>query len=148
MNVKYIHTSVFAGILGLFLTASEANEVDIQVSEAWIPEAPPMVPTMAGYFKLDNLSDTPIVLVSISSPSFKRVELHRTEIIEGMARMKPQDRVAVPANGTLLFKPGSYHLMLKEPVETLFEGDTVRLQFQFDHGQKLDVTARVKKVVP
>ena len=34
MNVKYIYVTVFTGILGLFLTVSEADEVDIAAKHA------------------------------------------------------------------------------------------------------------------
>ena len=148
MNAKYIGVLVHTGILGLFLSISEAIEVDIRVSDAWIPEAPPVATTMAGYLRLDNKSDNTVTLVDVSSPSFAAVELHRSEVVEGMARMVHQERLDVPAHETLLLEPGSYHLMLMKPVDPLNEGDTIQLRLHFDHGQTLYVTALVKKRLP
>ena len=61
-----------------------------------------------------------IIIVGASSPQFEMVEIHRTEIVDGMARMIPQDRLPVPAGGSVTLEPGGLHLMLiqaKQPLQ-------------------------------
>jgi len=145
INKNKVCAKLIIGIMALLLFAIEAAEIDVQISEAWIPEAPPVVTTMAGYFKLRNGSNQTVTLVGVSSPAFGKVELHRTEINDGVARMVRQERIDVPSNETFSLEPGSFHLMLMKPVKPLTEGDAVQLQLQLENGAQLDFTAMVKK---
>jgi hypothetical protein len=72
------------------------------------------------------------------------VELHRTVTREGVARMVPQERIQVPPGGGVALEPGSYHLMLMEPVAPLAPGDPVVLELRMADGEVLRTTARVR----
>jgi periplasmic copper chaperone A len=105
---------------------------DIAVHDAWVRAAPPGATVLAAYLTIDNHSASAQALSGASSPQFERVEIHRTEIKNGVASMSAQPRVAIPAHGTLSFAPDGYHLMLIGPRKALHTGDHVELRMQFD----------------
>ena len=145
MKVQFFFTLLVTLFLGLSHSVFANQQTSIEISGAWIREAPPVAVAMAGYFKLKNASDSTITLIGFSSASFDKIELHRTELIGSVTKMVRQDRLAVPPDGVLLLEPGSYHLMLMRPFESLKEGDFVQIQIQLDSGQSLNMSAMVRK---
>jgi copper(I)-binding protein len=117
----------------------------LQVNEAWIREAPPNAMALAGYLTVNNSGTEDRQLVAVSSVDFKRVELHRSELVDGVARMIPQDRMPIPAAGRLELKPGDYHLMLMHPRRSLKVGDQVNAILSFDNERQLTAVFTVKK---
>ncbi len=117
---------------------------DVVISNAWVPEAPPVARVMAGYMTLKNTTDKDINITAVSSPDFKNVEMHRTETKDGMARMVEQKSLALPANGETIFKPGGLHLMLINPKRKLARGDSVTLMITADKKQ-ITLKAQIKE---
>ena len=105
---------------------------DIVVHDVWVRAAPPGATVLAAYLNIDNRSASAQALSGASSPQFDSVEIHRTEIKNGVASMSAQPRVAIPAHGSLSFEPNGYHLMLIGPHKALHAGDHVELHVQFD----------------
>jgi periplasmic copper chaperone A len=116
----------------------------ITVTGAWVAEAPPGVQVMAGYLKIVNDGAATAVLVGATSPDFERVELHRTVIRNGVARMLHESRLPIPAHAAVVFEPGGRHLMLIGPRRALKAGDRVPLTLQFADGAVLHSTAEVR----
>jgi len=127
-------------LIGPSLVTADAA---LTVSEPWIREAPPTASVMAGYMTLVNGSDTPVTVISISSPDFKGAEIHRTVVNEGVARMLPVSQLEIPANSPLKLEPGGLHLMLFEPQRPLPAGATVTLIIHRSNGSKVSTTATV-----
>lgn len=118
----------------------------LRVLAARVAEAPPVVGMHAGYFKIDNGTVAPVTLTRVSSPDFARVELHRSIIEDGVARMVASGPVTVAAHSSMTFKPGGYHLMLFTAVRTLHAGDSVTLRFHFAHGTSVEVQADIVRM--
>ena len=91
-----------------------------------------------------NVSDKPVALTAASSSRFGKVELHKSEMHDGMMKMVPQKQMEVPAGGTLTLKPGSYHLMLMKPKSVPQVGELVDLELRFDSGLTLHIKALVR----
>ena len=146
MNLNDKFVFLFAGLyLSFACNAIAAGESAFQIENPWVREAPPMASMLAGYLQIKNSTDSVAMLIGVSSPEFRKVEVHRTEVVNGFARMVRQERIEVPANGMLVFEPGSYHLMLMMPTTPLSAGDTVSFRFEFEGERSLDVTAPVKR---
>ncbi len=133
--------------MALLLSASLAVAAETQtlVSDAWVREAPPGASMLAGYLTIENPSDEDLVLVDVSSPRFARVMMHRSEMVDGMARMIHEESITIPAHGKTEFKPGSYHLMMPAPDLRLTTGDPVPFVLRFANGEQLEVSAEVRK---
>lgn len=122
--------------------ADDSQELVIQ--NAWIREAPPGVSSLAGYLELTNNSRETVVLQTVTSEIFERVELHRTRIEGDMARMEHKSELTLSPGQTVRFKPGDYHLMMFNPSRPLRAGDKVRLNFLFKDLPTREVEASVR----
>lgn len=132
-------------LLLLFTARLAAAGDGLQVNDAWVREAPPGASMMAAYLEIDNPTDRNVALVGVDSPAFAHVMLHRTVEVDGVARMLHQDRIEVPAHGSVTLAPGGYHLMMPAPQTRLVVGDKVELVLHFDDDSRLQVTAEVRK---
>lgn len=130
-------------LFSCFIFANENRNIDI--SDAWISEAPPGVSILAAYARIQNTSSESQTLISITSPTFSKVELHLSKIIDGMARMQKQSLLIITAETTVELSPGTYHLMLFNPQTPLKVGDKANIIFTFADGESTSVEAMVKK---
>ncbi len=122
-----------------------ATAGELRVVSPWIREAPPTAQVLAGFAMLHNGSSRERRLVAIESEDFERVEMHRTLIEDGVARMLPQASLVIPANGRLSLEPGGHHLMLIGPRRALTEGDRVTLSLRFADGETLPAAFEVRR---
>lgn len=143
---------VQAGLIGLivfstfFHTPVLHAQTAISVNDAWVNQAPPIAKVTAGFFKASNSSDKPVSIIKITSPEFKNVEMHKSTISEGMARMEMQSSVEIPANSHIMFKPGGYHLMLFQPKQKYKLGDIVKLSIHLSDGTVTDAHAEIRQM--
>jgi copper(I)-binding protein len=130
--------------LALFALPALAAET-LSVTNAWVREAPPGMQMLAGYMTIHNAGAKERKLVAAQSPDFGNIELHRSMVENGMAKMIPQKFMPVPAHGMLHIAPGGYHLMLMKPKRQLKAGDKVPFTLRFADGETLKITATVKR---
>lgn len=144
---------MYKTILFIFLTllivACNQNSTDtIHVSDAWVREAPPNVSMLAGYANITNNSDEDRIITSAKSKQFKMVEVHKTIVEDGVAKMRRQNNLIIRAGKTLKLKPGSYHLMLMHPQSALKLNDEVNVTITLKNGdesEEIDVVLPVLK---
>ncbi len=127
---------------GAFYGSAHAEALN--VSNAWVREAPPTSAVNAAYMQLANPGATQRVITGARSAQFERVEIHRTEIVDGMARMTPQDKLPVPANGSVTLEPNGLHLMLIQAKQPLRAGDHVMIDLQLEDGASVTAHAEVR----
>lgn len=132
-------------MLALTPVPAASEEAGVSVGDAWVREAPPSMTMMAGYMELRNTTSRPQVLVAARSPGFESVMIHRTIVKDGIASMVHAPQIELAANASLVFAPGSYHLMLMNPKRTLRAGDRVVINLQFRGGLVLPATFEVRK---
>jgi len=124
---------LFAIFVALLSSMANAGE-NPDISRAWIREAPPGAPMLAGYLCLDNTGNKAVTLTGVESPAFSHISIHRTETIDGMARMQRQSEVIIPAGKQVCLEPGGLHLMMPAPEQRLVAGDQLELILQFSDG--------------
>lgn len=139
--MKYFFTAVVA--FAIHITSAWAG--DLQVQDAWVRHAPPVIKQHAGYFTLHNTGTKPRSLISVSSKSYQHAMLHASKTENGIATMQHLAQVTIPAGGKVMFAPGGLHVMLMQPVSPLQVGDHVPLVLTFANGETLPVMAMVKK---
>ncbi len=100
---------------------------------------------MGGFMTLHNNDDQDRYLVAASSPAFTVVELHCTEMVDGMATMIHQSQIRIPAHGQTIFKPMDYHLMMIKPRQMLKDGDRVPVTLSFKNGDSEQLRFLVKR---
>ncbi len=132
--------------LGLLLSGAVLAEGSaIEVTDAWVREAPPGAAMLAAYMKIHNTGAAERILTSVESTSFKHVMLHESTVIDGIAKMLHQDNLKIPAGGNLILQPGSFHLMMPAPDIDLQLGQYVEFSLQLKNGETIAVKAIVKR---
>jgi periplasmic copper chaperone A len=114
-----------------------------EITGAWVRPVPPTARMTAGYLTLHNPGPRELVIVGAESPSFGSIELHGTETVDGVARMRHQERVVVPAGESVRFEPGGLHLMLMEPVDGIPTTGAFEMSLLLESGERLEYTAAV-----
>ncbi len=132
-------------LLGLSLLASAgfASAAEMDVRDPWVALAPPGAHATAAFMELENSGEEAVDVVSADADGFKKVELHESINEDGMHRMIEQERITVPAGGTVRLAPGGYHVMLIGPQRSLEEGETVLVELGLGDGSRIDVEATV-----
>ncbi len=118
---------------------------EVQVEDAWVREAPPGARMLAAYLTLKNPGDEDRVLVEVHSLAFKHVMLHKSEVVDGVARMIHMDEILIPAGGSVALQPGGLHLMMPAPEPGLRVGDKVEFVLIFADDSRVEVEAEVRK---
>ncbi len=125
-------------VVGLSLFAC-SKQPPLVASDVVINEALPGQMMTAGYLTLRNNSDAAIRISSVSSPEFGAVEMHETQISDGIARMRAVDELVVAPQSSVKFERGGLHLMLMRP-----SGDrNVSLNFYQGDALLLSITTPV-----
>jgi copper(I)-binding protein len=121
-------------------------ETELVVTDAWIREAPPGTTVLAGYLKITNRGTSHATVSGVSADDFGSIEIHRTVMENGVARMLSARQLEIPAGESFILEPGGYHLMLFDPARPLVAGDTVELLLQIRNGACLAVNAPVARM--
>ena len=114
------------------LAALPAFAGELTVTNAWSRTTPPGVTVGVAYFTLKNDTGKSDRLLKISSPSRQRSQVHRTEILDGIARMREVAVLHVDAGQTLEFAPNGMHVMLMGLKKPLVEGKTFEIELLFE----------------
>ncbi|WP_244107574.1 copper chaperone PCu(A)C [Burkholderia anthina] len=120
-----------------------AASTSMMVSDCWIRSMPGDTPS-GGYFKLMNMSDKPVDLVGVSTDAFGMSMLHETQSSGSTSKMVMVDKASVPANGTLAFAPGGYHVMFEKAKKPLTVGSSIPVTFRFSDGESVEAQCAVK----
>lgn len=123
-----------AGLL-LSVTALAAGESDLAFDAAWIRPLPPGMKMTAGFGQLRNTGTEAIELTAFASPEFGDISLHRTEVVDGMSRMREVVSLSIAAGETTELAPGGYHLMLMMPAGPISEGQTITVDVTTGDGR-------------
>lgn len=126
----------------LLLAACQPHSADPHVEKAWVRLAAVPGQPSAAYFTLEG-GDKAESLVKVESALADRAELHQSMTgTQGMMTMKPLENVAVPAGGTVAFKPGGRHVMLYGLDKVVQPGVAVPLRFVFADGKTASTEAK------
>ncbi|MFI4967742.1 MAG: copper chaperone PCu(A)C [Gammaproteobacteria bacterium] len=142
------HSLLLLLMVAVLLPLANAAGPSVRASLVWIRQAPPGIAVLAGYFTLQNLTDQPLTLTAVESRDFGSVEMHRSFIKDGVEEMEPVPSIAIPAHGSIEFKPGGYHLMMMQPKKNLFAGDMAEVTLSFSDGSQLAILAPVRHDPP
>ena len=96
----------------------------------------------AGYASLTVRGDRG-ALLSVTSPSAGRIEMHETMRAGTMTSMRPLERIPVRDGEILRFTPGGRHLMIFDLDRRVAAGGRVGLDFHFERGGPETIAAEV-----
>ena len=136
--------SLFTWTIVALLATLPALAGTLTVTNAWSRSTPPVAKVGVVYFTLKNDTGKSDRLLKLSTPVANKVEVHRTEVLDGIARMREVAVLHVDAGQTLEFKPGGMHVMLIGLKKPLVEGTSYELELLFEVAgpRKLKVDVR------
>ena len=106
---------------------------------------PPGMKMTAGFGRLHNSDSEALEISAYSSPSFGDVSLHRTELVDGVSKMREVGALVIDPNGEVVLEPGGYHLMLMMPTGDIQPGQVVRLEMDSADGRRFSFDMRVER---
>jgi copper(I)-binding protein len=115
---------------------------ELTVRDAHVVPSPAGTGPAGGFLVIENGSDHERSLLGASTPACGRVELHRSWLEGGVARLASVEAAAIPAGGELRLEPGGHHLMLFDC--ELPAAGTVTLRPELDGGEAREVAAEVR----
>ena len=136
--------SLFASAIVVMLASLPAFAGGLTITNAWSRSTPPGVTVGVVYFKLTNDTGKSDRLLKLSTPVASKVQVHRTETLDGIARMREVAVLHVDAGQTLEFAPNGMHLMLMGLKKPLVAGQRFDLELLFEVGgpRKVEVLVR------
>lgn len=123
--------------------ADQATAIEVT---GYAREMPPGAPMGAAYLNLRELGGRARVLerVELAAHPQGRVELHTTEEVAGVSRMRALKELTLPAGGTIEMRPGATHLMVRGVA--LKAGQFLSLRLVFADGSTREVTLPVQRL--
>jgi copper(I)-binding protein len=137
-------TALVAAALACALAALPAFAGELAVTGAWSRATPPVAKVGVVYFTLRNGTKKSDRLLKLSTPVAAKAEVHRTEVQDGIARMREVAVLHVGAGETVEFKPGGMHVMLTGLRRPLAGGTTYELELLFEVAGPRKVTVTVR----
>ncbi|WP_066959184.1 copper chaperone PCu(A)C [Microbulbifer sp. Q7] len=153
LRVRYCVLSVLFVALAGGVVAAENTRLHAQVTAeapsdklaaeveaaGYALEMPPGAPMGAAYVALRNLSANERVLARVELPAHPagKIEMHTTQEVDGVSRMRPLKKIALPGHGTIEMRPGATHLMVHGV--TLKAGELLPLRLVFADGTTRDM---------
>jgi copper(I)-binding protein len=137
--------SLVALALAATLAAVPVFAGGLSVTNAWSRATPPGVTVGVAYFTLKNDTGNTDRLLKISSPVASKLQVHRTEVLDGIARMREVAVLHVDAGQVLEFAPNGMHVMLTGLKQPLVEGKTFEIEMLFELAGPRKVKVPVRK---
>ena len=129
-------------LLATLAGCNSGSQSSRSVSNAWIRLPAVAGQPAAGYAVISATPDH-IALVSVTSPSARRIEIHETMTHGTMAGMRKLDRIDMAKEREVAFEPGGRHLMLFDVDPALKAGDKADLVFHYENGETSTLPARI-----
>jgi copper(I)-binding protein len=125
--------------------AHEVKAGSLTLNHPWVRATPTGATVGGGYVEIVNAGNEPDRLLGGSAPFAARVEIHEMKVTDGIMTMREvPGGLEIPAGGTLVLKPGSFHLMFMELTEPLQADMMVDGMLTFEKAGDVPVTFMVE----
>ncbi len=128
--------AAIALLTGLLLTVGACSlESEVLIDNARVRALIPGQDKTVAYMDVTNRTRSTVTLVSASAEPVRAIEIHVTQMDDGVMRMRRLEGVEIAAGETIRFEPGGRHLMLfgvksldtRLPVQLTFADGTLRV---------------------
>jgi copper(I)-binding protein len=140
MKAAVLVTALVAVSLGCRIACAAERPF---ANDAWARATPPGIAVGAAYLTITGGSadDT---LIGARLDGVGRIEFHQTVTADGVARMRPATKLAVPARERVAFAPGGRHLMLIDLARPLAAGEKRTLVLVLERAGEISVELDVR----
>ena len=120
---------------------------DLVIEHPWSRATPPGARIGVGYATITNNGAEPDRLIGGSSEVSKGFEVHTSEVVDGVARMRPaRDGIVIAPGETVVLEPGGTHAMLTGMTQPIEAGEPFAGTLVFERAGALDVAFAVQEL--
>jgi hypothetical protein len=123
--------------------AAEYRAGNLVVAQPWSPPTPPVASVGAVYFSVTNSGPKADLLLSVTTPIAREVEIHESRTVQGSIQMRAVASVDCPPGVTVKISPGGLHVMLLGLNHPLVAGTTFPATLHFRDAGVLTVQVLV-----
>ena len=117
---------------------------EIVIEDPWVRAVPPTAKNTALFMVIKNVGDDPDALIGVKTDISKMVSIHKTVNQNGVMKMIHVDKLSVPAGGSVVLKPGGYHIMVMGLKKDIKAGENVKFTLIFEKTGEITIKAPVK----
>jgi copper(I)-binding protein len=132
-----------AGLLVMALTTAHAGDYQVGslvVTDPWSNATPKGATVGAGYMKITNNGTVPDRLISGSTDSASRFEVHEMKMENGVMKMRPvQGGLTINPGQTVELSPGANHVMFRDLKKAFLMGDHIKASLMFEKSGTVDI---------
>ena len=124
--------------------AQDVTVGSLTLSNLWARATPPKAPAGGGFLTITNNGNEQDTLTAVSTPAAEISQLHKMEVVNGIMKMREvEGGIKIPAGGTVMLKPGGFHLMFIKLKHDLKQGETLPVTLTFAKAGTVDVTLAI-----
>ena len=151
MRVSAAFTAALFVLATLFaaappLAAADLEVGDLRIAKPWARATVGTSRPAAAYMVIENKGGAADRLVGVSSAKAGMTETHKTEMTDGVMKMKPAGELEIPAGGQVELNPGGLHIMLMKLKEPLVEGESVTIDLVFERAGPVAVIVPIMSI--
>ena len=132
-------------MLAVIAACGQRSET-VRIDNVVVGEMPPAQQVAVGYLSLHNSGDESWILNGIYCDCAESVEVHRTLYSSGVMSMREVRHLTIDPHTRVNFEPRGMHLMFFGVNERFVAGQMLRLRFEFNDRQPIEVEAEVKRL--
>jgi len=132
-----------AALVALLLLPS-ASRAEIQLEHAWAQPSPPKALVGRAFVTIFNKSDETEHLVGVSTDAASSAEISGIRILQDVPNMRRLFNIDIPPHRSIIFAPGSYHILLRNLRKPLIAGDRIDGELVFEKAGAIPVEFRVE----
>ena len=124
---------------------AQGSGTSIAVEQPFARATPAGAMTGAVYMTIDNKGQAADRLTGATSDVAAKLQIHEMAVVNGVMQMRQlADGLPIPAGGSVVLKPGSYHVMLIGLKKPLTAGEKIPLTLTFEKAGNISVTVPVQ----
>lgn len=145
MFTRLLSLTAAASVLASSAWAADFRLGSLEIEQPWTRATPPTAKAGGGFVTIINKGTTADRLVAARSAASDKVEIHEMKMDGSVMRMRELEKgVEIPPGGTVVLKPGGYHIMFME-LKAPFAKDTkVPVTLVFEKAGTIDVPFTVE----
>lgn len=124
--------------------AQTTTNTGLAFDSPWVRASAPGQKNGAGYVQIQNKGSQTDRLISATTASVGRVELHTIINENGVAKMRQVQGIEVPAGGVVTLNPGGFHIMFMGLNAPFAVGESVPVTLRFEKAGEIKVNFEIK----
>jgi copper(I)-binding protein len=149
-SARYIgYAILLVALLFIVIGVASAHEYSnngVTVTHPWARATPGGAKVGGAYLEMKAATGRNDRLVGARTAVAGSVELHTHAMDGGVVRMRRVNAIPVRGGGSVVLKPGGFHLMLMDLKAPLKEGDLLKLTLVFETAGEIEVEATVEPI--